>query len=61
MWDMSAASRSRSHRFIRDVFEAWNREWLPEKPRTKTSAPVSVIEIEEVAPNRKYQVQKSAT
>ncbi|HEU4389511.1 MAG TPA: hypothetical protein VFV34_17030, partial [Blastocatellia bacterium] len=24
-------SKSRKRRFIRDVFKAWNREWLPEE------------------------------
>jgi len=58
MWDSSAAARDRSHRFIRDVFKAWNREWLPEKPRNAVTV---VSAAEEVAPERRYNVRKATT
>jgi hypothetical protein len=31
MLESDRNSRSRTLRFIRDVFKAWNREWLPKK------------------------------
>jgi tetracycline 7-halogenase / FADH2 O2-dependent halogenase len=44
--DSYKASRSRKHRFVRDVFKAWNKEWRPKK----TLEPAAKVDRQREAP-----------